>query len=146
MNVALAAILIALTFFSTQVSTAVGVRPEDNLDGTWLIESYLVDGKAVSEEARKASKLLIHGETFEFHSPRGIRKGTFKIDWTKKPKTMDVTPSTGAAKGKILLGIYELEGDTLTNSHLNSETERPKDFSSKPGSRQTLIVYKRQKP
>jgi uncharacterized protein (TIGR03067 family) len=142
MNVVLAAILIPLTLFSTQV----GVRPEDNLDGTWLIESYVVNGKAVPDEARKASKLVIRGETFEFHSPRGVRKGTFKIDSTTKPKTMDVTPSDGTAKGKILLGIYVLESDTLTNSHLNSQTERPKDFSSKPGSRQTLIVYKRQRP
>ncbi len=39
--------------------------------------------------------------------------GTFKIDPTAKPKTMDSTATNGDNAGKTMLGIYELDGDTL---------------------------------
>ena len=115
----------------------------DNLDGTWVVESWIVDGKPMPEEIRDAATLVIDGESSEFRSPTRAVDGKFVTDSTKRPKTVDVTIIAGPGRGKTLLGIYDLKHDVLRNSSLSSETVRPTEFSSTAGSGQTLIVYKR---
>jgi hypothetical protein len=44
-----------------------------------------------------------------------------------------------------LLGIYELEGNTWKVCYAMPGKERPKDFSAKEGSGQTLAVWEREK-
>jgi len=72
--------------------------------------------------------------------------GAFKVDATKKPKTMDMTPSEGRYKDKTLLGIYELDGDTLKICFAEPGKDRPTDFTSKAGSGVVLAIHKREKP
>jgi uncharacterized protein (TIGR03067 family) len=38
-------------------------------------------------------------------------KATFKLDQTKNPKEIDVTPSDGPEKDKVLQGVYSLTED-----------------------------------
>jgi uncharacterized protein (TIGR03067 family) len=64
--------------------------------------------------------------------------GARKIDPTKNPKEITLTPD---GSNKSLLGIYKLEGDTLT---LCFGEKRPTDFKAKEGP--TLWVLKREKP
>ena len=71
--------------------------------------------------------------------------GTFKVDPTKKPKTIDVTFTDGPEKGKIALGIYELEGDTYKVITDPAGKSRPAEFAIKPGSGYVLQVLKREK-
>ena len=52
----------------------------------------------------------------------------------------------GPGKGKTMLGIYELTGDTYKVCFALPGGERPKEFASKPGSKTMLIVMKREKP
>ena len=42
-----------------------------------------------------------------------VQVGTQKLDPSKSPKTLDVTVTEGLNKGAVMLGIYELGGDTL---------------------------------
>jgi uncharacterized protein (TIGR03067 family) len=73
---------------------------------------------------------------------------TLKQDARTKPKTLD---ATGVHGNGTYLGIYALDGDTLTwcqSKALPSgaaESERPTDFSTKRGDGRTLSVFKRQK-
>jgi uncharacterized protein (TIGR03067 family) len=73
-------------------------------------------------------------------------EGTVTIAPTKKPKTIDATQtSEGNNRGKTTLGIYEIDGNTMDVCSAGFRTERPTEFSSKPGSGHFLRVYKREK-
>jgi uncharacterized protein (TIGR03067 family) len=115
-------------------------------DGTWVLVSSEKDGEKAPEEALKKvmPKAVSKDGTVTFFSD-GKEQGqaTFTVDPTKKPKTMDATMTTGPDKGKKSLGIYEMEGDTLKICY--NEKERPKEFSAKKGSGNTLDTYKREK-
>jgi uncharacterized protein (TIGR03067 family) len=115
-------------------------------EGTWILVSSEKDGEKAPEEALKKAmpKAVSKGDTVTFISD-GKEQGqaTFTVDPTKKPKTIDATMTSGPDKGKKSLGIYEFEGDTLKVCH--NEKERPKDFSAKKGSGNTLDTYKREK-
>jgi uncharacterized protein (TIGR03067 family) len=83
------------------------------------------------------------GETVWQLSPNGERRSpaTYKLDPSKNPKTIDITIGSGSEKGRTLLGIYALEGDTLTICV--NERFRPTELKDGPGT--DLIVLKREK-
>ena len=59
---------------------------------------------------------------------------------------MDITITEGDAKGQLQLAIYELDGDTMKIcANTPGDKERPKEFTSKPGSGHINIVLKREK-
>jgi hypothetical protein len=51
----------------------------------------------------------------------------------------------GFTKGKKQLGIYELGGDTFKSCFGGPGAARPTDFTSMPGDRRTVSVWKREK-
>jgi uncharacterized protein (TIGR03067 family) len=67
-------------------------------------------------------------------------EGTFTIDQTKQPKTIDIRISD---KEKAL-GIYELDGDTLKLCMIEDRdgNARPTEFAGKD--KAILLVFKRQ--
>jgi uncharacterized protein (TIGR03067 family) len=73
-------------------------------------------------------------------------QGTIEINPTKKPKTIDVKPEIGTNKGKTLLGIYELDGDSLKICLALPDKDRPTAFATAAENGQQLVVYKREKP
>jgi len=74
-----------------------------------------------------------------------IGKGTFKIDASKKPKTIDLQAAGAVAKGQPILGIYDFAGDTWKICYANPGKERPKEFTAKEGSGHTLAVWERER-
>jgi uncharacterized protein (TIGR03067 family) len=76
-------------------------------------------------------------------------KGTFTLDPSQKPKTIDMKVTEGRReedKGKVVRGIYELNQDTLKwcTADPGSE-ERPKEFATKEGTRHMLVTLNREK-
>jgi uncharacterized protein (TIGR03067 family) len=68
---------------------------------------------------------------------------TVKLDPSRKPKAIDLTGQSGSYKGKTILGIYTLEGDTLKICANWEGGERPKAFNVEGGA--TLMALKREK-
>lgn len=113
------------------------------LEGKWTIESLTRDGKA--DDGMKGATRVHEGDKYTITPPKDSKapttEGTFTIDAEKK--TIDMKPSSGNFKGKTLLGVYKLDGDTLTVAF--AEAERPKGFESKEGSKVVVAVMKKAK-
>src|SRR5262249_51939298 len=116
------------------------------LQGEWAMVSGEIDGKAMPEEFLKGAKRTAKGdETTIVISGQVFMKATFTIDPAKKPKTIDYTMTEGFTKGKKQLGIYEIEGETVKFCFASPGKDRPKEFTAKEGSGNTLSVWKRDK-
>lgn len=116
-------------------------------EGTWRFVSIEVGGMQLDQKDFKNSKLILKGNEFTMVEPMSTVKGTYKVDVRKKPKHIDAKFADGPEKGKTLLGIYELEGDTYRACiNVAGEGPRPTEFTSKPGSTHVLEVLKREKP
>ena len=81
-----------------------------------------------------------------------IGEWKYRIDPTKTPKEIDLTPSVGPAAGKTLKGIYKIEKDTLTiccvaGKVKDPETkERPTEFDTKKRDGVLILSFQRRTP
>jgi uncharacterized protein (TIGR03067 family) len=116
----------------------------ERFTGTWKFASIEVDGKKVPEEALKGA-LILKGDKWTLKHGDETGSGTYKVDLSKKPKTIDIEIMEGPQKGETMKGIYKLEGDTYTVCLAFKGKDRPTDFASKPGSGHVLEVLKREK-
>ena len=117
----------------------------ERLQGTWILVGRELDGKKATEEEVKAldGKLIQKGNRFTYTSreDKDGRRGTFKIDPTANPKQLEWT---AMGEEKKVLAIYKLEGDRLTIC-AGSGDKRPREFTTKPGDGQVIVIYQRQK-
>ncbi len=144
-----------LTVLAVLLVLAAAVRGEepgktdlDQMQGTWVLVSAQRDGKKLPAEEVKKTRITIKGDTFVFPDAAGIgtsQKGTITLDPTKKPKWMDSKATVGPDKGKISLGIYEITDNGYKVCFAPPGKDRPKEFSSKPGSDHNLQIWKRLK-
>ena len=68
----------------------------------------------------------------------------YKVNVKEKPMQIDLaTDPTGLEGRPFVAGIFKIEGDTLTLSHIAGGQTRPKDFDTGKASRTTVVVYKR---
>lgn len=106
--------------------------------GTWKVVSAEKGGEKLPEEILKDVQLVVSGDKIKLTILGEEKEGTFKIDPTKKPKTIDLT-----AEGKTIKGIYKLSKDSLIVSASEPDQERPKEFEAGAGSQTIRIVFKR---
>ena len=112
------------------------------LQGNWTVVSIQVNGKDLPQDKIGDPKASVKGDEYRIHDFR-LR---LTIDPTKKPKTIDMDGKDGNGKPLSMIGIYELEGDTLRICFAKPGTkERPTKMETKADSGQSLIVYKRNK-
>jgi uncharacterized protein (TIGR03067 family) len=128
------------------------LRADDGKDdakahqGTWLVEEAEMAGQKFPEEVRKMIKLVIDGDNYTVTIGPQTDKGTVKRDPKANPKTMDITGTEGPNKGKTMLAIYDLKGDTMKICYDLSGTKRPTEFKTEPNTQLFLATYKREKP
>ena len=116
--------------------------------GTWRAVSVERDGKAAPGEALKELVMTrdVSGKVVIRRREMVVLESMVKkLDPSKKPKTIDMEQVVGEHKGKIIQGIYEIDGDTLRVCLAQPGKERPTEFSAKAGSSNALAVYKREK-
>jgi uncharacterized protein (TIGR03067 family) len=146
-----------VTLLCTLVLTAsggIGARAGDKADvekelkkfqGTWTFESVEVGGKEVPVAEFKGITVTFAGAKYTVKKgDEVIQAATLKLDPSKSPKALDVTVAEGPNKGAVMLGIYEIRGDTLKVCFDPEGKKRPTQFKSASGS-QTLVVHKRVK-
>jgi uncharacterized protein (TIGR03067 family) len=76
----------------------------------------------------------------------GSEEGTMKLDPTKKPATIDLAITSGNDKGKSQVGIYKIDGDSITICLARpGETDRPTEFKSTEENGNILVTIKRKK-
>jgi uncharacterized protein (TIGR03067 family) len=77
---------------------------------------------------------------------RGEHVSSFKLDSSKKPKEIDITPLDGPEneKGKLMPAIYSLEADVLKISlPLPPDLVRPSELATKEGSKAMVLTLER---
>jgi uncharacterized protein (TIGR03067 family) len=113
--------------------------------GKWKVVAVEIDGQKMSDEdARKYT--VVNGTDGSWslqEDGKEMDKGTSTIDPSKKPKAIDLTPTTGESKDKVHLAIYELGEKTRKLCIAGPDKSRPTDFSAKAGSEQILVSFER---
>jgi uncharacterized protein (TIGR03067 family) len=114
--------------------------------GTWTFESIEAGGQKLPADQLKGLILIFEGDKHTVKKgDEVIQVGTQKIDASKSPKTIDVTMTEGPHKGTVMLGVYEIDGDTLKVCFDSAGKKRPTEFKSEPGTETFVNVHKRVK-
>jgi uncharacterized protein (TIGR03067 family) len=117
------------------------------LQGTWQLVSSETNGKKLPEEQVKQFRVKIEKDrhTVTFGDQVVAHEVKFTVDPTTQPKGTEDTLEDEPNRGKKIRGIYLLEGDSLTSCVGAIDAPRPTEFSSKPGSGQSLRRFTRVK-
>jgi uncharacterized protein (TIGR03067 family) len=138
---------LALMVYRRDKTSAAAAKAElTRFEGTWRYVSVLIEGKPTSEETLKDEKLVLTGDRFAVISPGETHRGTYSVDPSATPHTLDVSFTEGPQAGTTRKGIYELEGDTCRVCMGLKGRPRPTAFASEPGNGQVLEVLRREKP
>jgi uncharacterized protein (TIGR03067 family) len=113
---------------------------KDALQGSWSAVSGSHEGKEMTADELKSIKVIFAGDKLTLKHGDESSEHTFKLASDKSPKEIDVD-----FDGKPGKGIYVLDGDTLKIAHGELGGDRPKDFTSKEGSKVSVAVFKRDK-
>jgi uncharacterized protein (TIGR03067 family) len=110
------------------------------IQGTWAMLSGRRDGQDMPVDGvRRVTK---GNETTVTANGHVFLSARISIDPTQAPKTIDYLLTSGQARGKTQLGIYQLDGDRLTVCFARPNQKRPTDFTAPAGSGRTLSVWK----
>jgi uncharacterized protein (TIGR03067 family) len=122
------------------------VKELRKFQGAWTFESSEAGGKELPAGELNGLVLTFEGDKHTVKKgDEVIQAGTQKLDPSKSPKAIDVTITEGVNKGAVMLGIYEINGDTLKVCFDAAGKKRPTQFKSTPGSETFVNVHKRLK-
>jgi uncharacterized protein (TIGR03067 family) len=121
-----------------------GRKEIERLQGEWIMVSRESDGQPWPDEEVQKYQRTIKGYRYTL-TKNGITvaRGLLIPDGKRSPAALDVIQSIGENRGRVRLGIYELEGDFQQVCLGAADGKRPTEFSSsaEPGS--WLTVWKR---
>jgi uncharacterized protein (TIGR03067 family) len=138
-----------VTLLAVALTAADAPKDAEALQGTWKVVTAEKSGKTQDD----ATEFVMVFEKDTFTVKRGgdaIIKGTFKLDPSKSPKTIDMTITEARKeqdKDKEVVGIYQLDKDTLKWCATDpGEKDRPTEFATKEGNRHMFVTFKKEKP
>ncbi|HEY7501921.1 MAG TPA: TIGR03067 domain-containing protein [Vicinamibacterales bacterium] len=110
------------------------------LQGTWTVTS--LNGQSATEGSPELTLTFTGDKYQQAVGGKVNERGTFKVDGSKKPMTIDFAITEGDDAGKTQLGIVEVSGDTVRMAAgAPAAAQRPTDFAVKDGA--LVVVGKR---
>ena len=101
-------------------------KDQEAIQGSWKVVKLERHGKVNTGAFREDTWIFKDDELSMVGKDKTFAKAAFKLDPSKKPKSIEMPITDGASKGKTRLGIYRIDGDKLMICH---GEERPKEFS-----------------
>jgi uncharacterized protein (TIGR03067 family) len=115
------------------------------MQGDWMVASMKANGTEVpADEAQALFRTVQENRYTVSRYSKVVGSGTFKIDATKTPRTID-SLAEKSPDGKPVLGIYEFVGEKLRICNALPGKPRPTTFDAKLLSGHTVIVWEREK-
>ncbi len=114
-----------------------------SFDGSWVVDSAEINGDAAPAALLSSLMLVVKDGAFTLEGAESPSKGTFKVDFTKTPATMDVSETEGPNAGKTIAAITELTADGWRACYALQGGDRPTAFKTSAGANQFLAFYKR---
>ena len=146
-----AALAMTLLFVLAAPLAAADAAAEDanaadlkRMQGDWMVASMRVSGMDLPDDEAQALFRTVEGNRYTVaRYMKAMTQGTFRIDATQSPKTIDSTPDAkqGEKQSQPLRGIYEFDGDKLRICNGRPGQARPKNFDAKQFTGHTLIVW-----
>jgi uncharacterized protein (TIGR03067 family) len=122
-----------------------GKKELDKFQGTWTFIAMEQDGKEAPKPDTPQT-ITFEGDKFTVkQGDKVVQAGTHKLDPTKKPKTADAKITEGDGQGNTMLGIYEVDGDTIKACFDPQGKQRPTEFKTTAGSGYMMVTIKRDK-
>ena len=103
-----------------------------SVQGTWAFTQ--MDGQDVAASGQEILITITDNKYVQTINGQVVERGTFKLDETKKPWTIDITIVEGNDAGKTQLGVVQLTDTTMVGKLADAGiTTRPTDFAQAEG-------------
>jgi uncharacterized protein (TIGR03067 family) len=110
------------------------------LRGTWNVLSVERGGKL--DDSFRGAVRTVNKHLYTL-TPRNQEMIAGMLTVDPQARTLDMRPANGEFRGKILRGIYEVDGNILKICFAEPGRERPTQFVSMPGSGHILVIQER---
>jgi len=109
------------------------------MQGKWVPVEIVANGKPLEADVLSAITVTISETSYKTERSNGQDEGTFKLDESTTPKTMNLTSTSG----REVPAIYEIEGDTFKACYAVGNASKPTEFKSTEDSNHIFVTYKR---
>jgi uncharacterized protein (TIGR03067 family) len=115
------------------------------LNGTWVPIAADVSGQALVVEELRVSRLVLNDGGYQIidRADHVVDCGDYRVDDSVYPQTMDIVGVSGPYAGRVMLAIYELEGDRLKVCYDLEASARPLDMEAEGEELLLSITYAR---
>jgi uncharacterized protein (TIGR03067 family) len=124
-------------------------KKDPGIVGEWALESTMLGGKAGKVASALRYEFTADGQWIIRREGAVVKTvpRQYKVDTKANPATIDITyqKDGGAAQPPDMLGIYKIDGDTLTLCYTPGGGERPTTFEPAEGVRVAVMVLRRVK-
>jgi uncharacterized protein (TIGR03067 family) len=117
------------------------------IEGTWRFVAHEANGQKSPPEELAQLKITFSGDKFTVtQQGKVVQAGTHKLDPSKKPAQIDAMITEGQGKGGTMLGVYELDGNTIRVCFDPTGKERPTSVTGKRDQMSAVIEREKKAP